>query len=187
MHVTKNITIIWHVTWSHLKHFPMIWKEFSTDLNCVYSVWSLVRDLLKELFAEALWRNGCLSDHVGHLRSHFPIASPAPSSHCPASLPILRPESVQNFGVGLHGLNGSPPLDKMGNIHTTTTWNAICVYVLKIYIYILLYNIRRSKCTLEFMKERRVASFSSSTIKLVPQAGFLLCMHSCGRPFWPRK
>ena len=168
MHVTKNI--IWHVTWSHLKHMKH-WtpKQY---WNSVYWVWSLVRDLLKELFAEALWRNGCLSDHVGHLRSHFPIASPR---HLLIALRLF-----QFCGLNPYTTLGSDCMDWMeallwqnGNIDTQQQRLEMqCVYMhfKNVYIYIyVLYNIRRSKCTLEFMKERCVASFSSSTIKWVPQ------------------
>ena len=123
MHVTKNI--IWHCD------LGVIWNTWNTELRNNTETVSIE---LKELFAEALWRNGCLSDNVGHLRSHFPIASPR---HLLIALRLF-----QFCGLNPNRTLGSACMDALpgqnGNIYTHNNnlkcnvciWYAfICVYI----------------------------------------------------------
>lgn len=110
---------------SHLKHMKH-WTR-KQYWNCVYWVWSLVRDLLEELFAEALCEMAdylTVSATYGHISPLLPRAIfslPCVSSNFAAWI------RTEKFGVGLHG---SPPLTKWKYRHTTT-WNTMCVYTFK--------------------------------------------------------
>ena len=99
----------------------------------------------------------------------FPVAS-APSSHCPGSLPISRPESAHNFG--------SPPLTKWKYIYIqkiTKTCNAM-IYIIYICYNKKIYAYHRYS---KVMKERCVASLH---VHPQPSSWYLSSMYTYMMP-----